>query len=220
MQIGEDSLGIPMYKCLRGTSALEGYHQKVRQLIRGFNISPRFVIALLYEFIHRWNHDIDVRILGLPTEYANYYDGWDIEDEIDAMVDWEELVEDPPHMKWICSKYYASTGEDFGVVADNGFNNNSVETEVDIITQAMEEGTWDEGQVDERLDFYQDLPASAAWVAKRMRRIRGVKPVTTSFEKDFFEKHYSQFQGAVSEEADNLTTIQWGRFSSFWNQTI
>jgi hypothetical protein len=78
VEIREDSFGIPIYKCLRGTSALEGFHQKIRQLIRGFNISPRYAIASLREFIYRWNHDVDVRILGLPAKYANYYDGWEI----------------------------------------------------------------------------------------------------------------------------------------------
>lgn len=81
IQIGEDSLGIPFYKCVRSTSALEGLHQKIRQLIRGFNVSPRFAIALLHEFIHRWNLDIDVRILGVAMKYYNYYDTWEIEEE-------------------------------------------------------------------------------------------------------------------------------------------
>lgn len=40
IDIGKDSLGIPLFKCVRGTSALEGFHQMIRQLIRGFNISP------------------------------------------------------------------------------------------------------------------------------------------------------------------------------------
>ena len=76
-----------MYKDLYGTSALKWYHQKVQLLICGFDIPPRFVITLLYKFIHCWNRYIDVHKLGLPTEYANYYNGWDIEDEIDATVD-------------------------------------------------------------------------------------------------------------------------------------
>ena len=33
VQIGEDSMGIPLFTCVRGTSALEGFHQKIRQLI-------------------------------------------------------------------------------------------------------------------------------------------------------------------------------------------
>ena len=33
VQIGEDSMGIPQYKCIHGTSALEGFHQKICQLI-------------------------------------------------------------------------------------------------------------------------------------------------------------------------------------------
>jgi hypothetical protein len=40
MQIGVDSKGLPILKCIRGTSALEGLHQKLWQLIRGFSNSP------------------------------------------------------------------------------------------------------------------------------------------------------------------------------------
>jgi hypothetical protein len=46
-------------KCIGGTLALEGLHQKLRQLVRGFSISPRFTHARLCEFLHRWNHVLD-----------------------------------------------------------------------------------------------------------------------------------------------------------------
>jgi hypothetical protein len=49
----------PHLTCIRGTLALEGLHQKLRQLVRGFSNSPRFTRALLCEFLHRWNHDLD-----------------------------------------------------------------------------------------------------------------------------------------------------------------
>jgi hypothetical protein len=40
IQVGIDSKGIPILKCIRGTSALEGLHQKLRQLLQGFSNSP------------------------------------------------------------------------------------------------------------------------------------------------------------------------------------
>jgi len=88
VQTGEDSMGILQYKCFRGTSGLEGFHQKIRQLIRGFAISPRFAIALLFEFAHRWNHDIDCKILLLSDMYKHFYDGFAIEEEMEFTRTW------------------------------------------------------------------------------------------------------------------------------------
>jgi hypothetical protein len=42
---------------------------------------------------------VDVRIIGLPTKYANYYDGWEIEEEIEQTCSWEEL-EKVVHSCW------------------------------------------------------------------------------------------------------------------------
>ena len=50
---GEDKDGLTLYKCIRGTDALEGLHQKLRQLARGFNNSPRLMIALISDFFLR-----------------------------------------------------------------------------------------------------------------------------------------------------------------------
>lgn len=78
VQMKEDrNNGIPLFECIRGASALEGFHKKIRQLILGFNISPRDAIALLSEFIYRRNHEIDVRELGFPGKYSQYFDGWE-----------------------------------------------------------------------------------------------------------------------------------------------
>ena len=64
-----------MLRCIRGTNAVEGFHQKIRQLVRGFNVSPRFVLALLHEFIYRWNVDLEIQVRGLSKER---YGGWHV----------------------------------------------------------------------------------------------------------------------------------------------
>ena len=48
--LGEDSNGLMLYRCVRGTSALEGLYQKLRQLVRGFSTSPRLMKALVSTF--------------------------------------------------------------------------------------------------------------------------------------------------------------------------
>ncbi len=233
VQVAEDSMGIPIFRCLRGTSALEGFHQKVRQLIRGFNISPRFAIALLYEFIHRWNHDVDIRILGLPGRYANYYDGWDIEEEIEAACSWDELKE-PPHPDIECTKHFAATGEDFGIVGDlleGDGSEEHLDGEIEKILDSVKDGSWTTSEFDDAestvFQSLQGLTSSAAWVAEKYGRKRGAKQIKTSTEKDFFCQHLASFQhfkGSNKEEetseADNYTSIQWGRFARFWNNWV
>ena len=71
IRIGADKHGTPAYKCTRGTSGLEAFHQKVRQLVHGSRNSPRYTLAIVHECIYRWNQEIDIQVL--------------IEAEIDAM---------------------------------------------------------------------------------------------------------------------------------------
>ena len=228
VKVDEDSYGIPIFKCLRGTNALEGFHQKLRQILRGYNISPRYAIALLYEFIHRWNHDRDIQLLGLSTEYKHFYDGWDLEAEVEAVGSWDRLSS-PPHPSFECTKHFQSTGEDFGIVKEA---DESVEEAADNVANSIVDGTWEEIVVannSEEQDSSplanQDLTASASWVANLLGRQRGAKPVHTKAEKDFFREHYIRFQGSASKdqettEADNYTSIKWGEFARFWNATL
>ena len=54
-ETGVDSFGIPILHCFRGTSALEGFHQHLRKLLRRYAVSPRLASAILSVFVHRWN---------------------------------------------------------------------------------------------------------------------------------------------------------------------
>jgi len=232
VQVDEDSHGIPIFRCLRGTNALEGFHQKVRQIIRGFNISPRFVVALMSEFMHRWNHDCDIRILGLPRRYNHYYDGWEMEDDIEATWDWAELAE-PPHPEVECTKDFAPTGEEFGLLATvnarNGMNSNDLDEEIEKIVDAIKDGSWEQGDKSDDLDLsslqLHELTASAAWVAEKFGRKRGIKGVKTEAEKNFFQNNWTSFQTGTADmdqtvEADNYSIVQWGQFARFWNSLL
>jgi hypothetical protein len=245
VQIGEDSMGIPLFTCLRGTSALEGFHQKIRQLIRGFNVSPRYAIALLYEFIHRWNHDIDIRILGLPTNYANFYDGWVVEDEIEQVCSWEEL-QDPLHPFWVSTNDFMPTGESFAfirhasasqVVAGNESgaadkdsdevldSDELLELEIAKVVDAVRDGRLEangtEDSVEKLVLSSQVLTESASWVAKQLGQKRGVGKVRSKIEKEFFRKHHLQFQSnADDNEVDNFSSFAFGRMVAFWNEWI
>jgi hypothetical protein len=212
VQIGEDAHDVPIYKCLRGMSALEGYHQKNWQLIRGYNILPHLARALL------------VRVLGLPRRYSNYYDGWVIEKEIEGTWDWD--LEQPPHSHIECTKHFAETGEEFGIPSIDP-SNDALGEEIASVVEAMEDGAWttaleeDEDNNQPSSHKAQELPASAMWLMATTGCKRGQGPVSTPTEKAFFLDHSSNFQSSNGqEEADNYSSIRWGAFTSFINSRI
>ena len=239
VQIGIDSLGIPLFKCIRGTSALEGFHQKIRQLIRGFNISPRLAIASLFEFIHRWNHDIDVRILGLPVKYKHFYDGWELEEDIAITSEWKEMDE-IAHPHWHSTNDFASTGETFGLnkaglVADGETPTEDVEdvtedpqleAEIAQIVDAIRDGTLEDSNDDTAEDVLcssQVLSESAKWVGAQLGRSRTFGNVRTKTEEDFFRDNFHRFQnsqGNQGNEADNYSSIAFGAMANFWDEII
>ena len=227
VEIGEDSNGVPLFKCIRGTSALEGFHQKIRQLIRGFNISPRYAIAVLHEFIYRWNHDIDVRIIGLPRKYAQYYDGWEVESEIEITASWSELDE-IPHGQWMSTQHFADTGETFGLASNStALDSALLEAEIDKVVNAIEDGTLNDGSaeagdmVEDEIVQYQVIPQSAAWVSRELRKERGIGRVRTDTEKRFFADNVMRFYGNASHnEADNYHFVLFSAFAQWWDEII
>lgn len=224
VQIGEDEWGIPKYKCFRGTSGLEGFHQKIRQLIRGFSVSPRLVIALLYEYIHRWNHDIDCRILRFLSELEHFYDGFTVEEEMEFMRDWD--LEKRPHGDWISTLDFGSTGEEFGLVGQSHRmgDDEELDKQVQAMMDAVESGLFlqsDEELEDEKESFA-SIPESSAWISRKLRTSRPVRGVETPTEKKFYEENHLQFQSSSQQqvEADNYTSIQFGAFCMMWNGII
>jgi len=234
VHIGDDSMGIPLYKCVRGTSALEGFHQKIRQLIRGFNLSPRLAIAMLYEYVHRWNHNIDVRLMGLPESYDFFYDGWEIEDEIEFSEMIAELI-DSGHPDFISTKDYPPTAERFGLVrseileSQSASTSNGIDEELEeqllAVVDALEADQpdfvddGDTGTSEDAAISKQGLTASAAWIGAQFGRSRPQTPVATKEEKEFCEQNYHRFPNNGSE-ADNYSGICWTKFSDFFNRVI
>jgi hypothetical protein len=171
--------GHPSLQVLAWYQRFRGISPEDSAAASGFSISPRYAIALLYEFVHRWNHDVDVRILGLDSKYSHFYDGWVIEQEIEVTCTWEELLESP-HSTWELTGNFASTEEDFGLVSQASLMvhlvPNDLKAEMVKIVDAYEDGTLDDSN-DDLAEVApmasQQLPASAAWVANKLGRKRG-----------------------------------------------
>ena len=112
---GSDKDGLALYKCLRGTDALEGLHQKLRQLVRGFSNTPRFMLALLGIFFVRWNQNIEITTRGLDKHYDGMCRGKFLEEIIEKVLQWKERGDSSIHHEWECANNTPSTNEMFGI---------------------------------------------------------------------------------------------------------
>ena len=83
--------------------------------MRGFNNSPRLIIALISDFLLQWNQNIDINIRGLGKKYDGLFVGQRLEDEIEKMGQWAER-DTPPHPEWSLSSNIADTAEVFGII--------------------------------------------------------------------------------------------------------
>jgi hypothetical protein len=75
VKIGAMTTGLPLYRCVRSTSALEGYHLHLRQTVSagGKNASPRWHDAVTNYFDFRWCVKA-LRKAGLMPQYIRHYD--------------------------------------------------------------------------------------------------------------------------------------------------
>jgi hypothetical protein len=221
--IGEDKDGLPLYKCIRGTSALEGLHQKLRQLVRGFSTSPRFMKALVTIYLGRWNQRLEIEVRGMSTEYDGLYDGNLLDEEIEKMTEWN--IDDIPHPDWIPLNAFQSTDEVFGLIdpVNPSMNRTDEEDEAEIQNEAdnvanhlleLETGIPDEA--------VNDLPDSSLWLALSFGRWRPSGRVKGHDEWQYFKDNIGKFQrgtGNISE-ADNYSEIQWSAYANHWNSMV
>ena len=70
--IGVTKDSLPIYRCIRGTSPLEGYHHHLRMLIAQSVMSPKLLVSLLRTFNYRQNSDMAVDNGDLPA----FHRGW------------------------------------------------------------------------------------------------------------------------------------------------
>ena len=180
--------GFPIYKCIRGTSALEGYHRHLRALVAQGCISPRLLIALLRCFNYRWNVGRSVDNEDLPPFYSGWYSHWNVESSQDATANW---FDEPVHSDWISTKESVSSGEIFYLISNghDGDANDGAESDEDGLENTLEHQTWTAM-----------LPPSLQWLARQ----EGAKIPTTRFatpqERDLFKDNYRRFRSSSKSQ--------------------
>ena len=64
LYVNVGTAGRPKWHCMRGTSALEGFHAHIRRFMSSHCTSPRLAQAMLMSFVYRWNQRINVNNRG------------------------------------------------------------------------------------------------------------------------------------------------------------
>jgi hypothetical protein len=113
-KIGTDQHGIPVYRCLRGTSIVESIHQKLIQCFSAFEASPTFADAILSCIRHRMNTRAGIRYCGDLS--CGHYEQYYIEGIQQVTL---ELFGAPMHPSWKNSEDWISNKERFGLVPGN-----------------------------------------------------------------------------------------------------
>ena len=60
----------------------------------------------------------------------------------------------------------------------------------------------------------------AKLLSKKLGLNRPFVPVSTDYEKEFFNKNYARFSNYDVKEADNFHTVAFGKFALFWNDCV
>ena len=226
IEIGVDSTGMPLFKCIRGTSALEGFHQKIRQLLRGFNFSPRLAIAILHDYIYRWNIGLAVSARGLPGKYGGWYSHHFIEELQDVSLSWN--LSPSLHSEWTSSKLFKPLGEEMGFInapaaPPGGMAEGHIDGDEDDPNLVDPDG--DEARLGEGVAVLPvaAMPASSRDYARMSGASRPLKAIEAkSDDAKYYMKNYLQYHVASGgkKAADTYGCIDFNTFAHDWNEEI
>ena len=232
--VRKDRHGLTIYRCHRGTPGNEGIHQKIRQLVRGFNNSPRLMYAMLSDYFLIWNQNIDITLRGLPSKYDGIYCGDLLEAEIEKMTAWKQR-DTPPHPEWMSTRSVECSDEVFGFLLDCSAQKHSaqIQTNCDddsvsscgsIISDAENAADQlcdiEDGGDEVEVDMATRLQPSAQWMAQLHGKYRPYGKVLGNIEWEYFKSNVTKFQGRDSDEADNFSSIRWSAFAQSWNKWV
>eukprot|EP00904_Undaria_pinnatifida_P008491 jgi/Undpi1/4772/HiC_scaffold_18.g08125.m1 len=112
-EAGKDSAtGCSLFRCVRGTNDLEGYHLRMRPLA-AWCISPLLAHLLLLEYNYRWNLRQAVNNRGLDSSVGGFYDQPVLE-AVQGMT--SMLFGKAKYSSWVPTNAYSDTGERSGFV--------------------------------------------------------------------------------------------------------
>ncbi|GAB5360842.1 hypothetical protein AAMO2058_000661900 [Amorphochlora amoebiformis] len=170
VELGKDANSLMMYRCVRGTSQLEGIHQKVSQLFLGYICSVKMADAVAAEFWH--GHNTRMRIRSGQQPNFGHYDV-ELERDINELSTYIWGV--PEHRGWIPNDV---TPIDTPTVIRRLFKNTD-----DLYESELIDG------------IKLKLPSSIDWLAKRLDVIVPPMPVITRVERRTFNGLLASMEG-------------------------
>ncbi|KAJ7112383.1 hypothetical protein C8R43DRAFT_961795, partial [Mycena crocata] len=115
---GTDKAGLNLYHCERGTNSVEGaVHTHVIEKFGSLNASPPLADALVADFRHRHNTEMDAVHIKGKSEYRGHYDPWIDHEKVRMQGDipWSHAW-NPPLLFNDCNPFdFPQTTEQFGI---------------------------------------------------------------------------------------------------------
>lgn len=203
-QIGEDAFHRPVYRCFRGTSALEGFHRTIRDLLQQHVASPRLAYNILRHHIFRWNTRM-AKHRGIEPPIAEFY-------RTDVLDAWQLLTAKwwpEPIFKGRLNVFHtADTGERFGILQQGD------SSQLDFFPSSDQDG-----------DVTIPQTSAIQWLSSREGVAICTLPVSTQDEKAKFYAEAATYRrasrrDAESEEGDLHGAIDYERWSHEWNNFV
>jgi len=189
--------------CVRGTSALEGFHKHLRRIFPGFHTSPLLATCLLALFVYRWNMDRAAERGLIPEEYAEWYSH-------ETIVDMQQLSDQIPgvdrlHDDFVNFEDFLSTGETFY-------------TPIMKMAMRLQEGVMQLASEDVAVEGVVDLSASMEFAAMRDGQqshlpITPVLPCERTAILDLLSRHRSTRRKSVNQHG----SIDYDAATTAWN---
>lgn len=75
-EVGYDVHGLMVYRCLRGSSDVEGLHRQLISHMSAYSASPELTDMYLVPVRHRWSTSVRLRFLDLQAAHRMVRTGW------------------------------------------------------------------------------------------------------------------------------------------------
>jgi hypothetical protein len=191
---GEDSLGLPLYHCVRGTNSVESYHQWLERMFTPWCQGPELSDAVFTILRHSWNvHASEKHRPNFPK--VGHTSHW-ILDQIQRST--AAIFGKPYYSYWrhsLQDKYVMS--ETFGIVPNVAENAQFKESDIVDLLDASANSS------------------SLYYICKKMRSAAPILPVLTIQEKQLFRDNVANFYVDRSKKV-----FDFEKFAQEWNQGL
>ena len=183
--VGKD--GMPRWRCVRGTSDMEGTHHHMEGLFEGSNVSPRLGIVAMRDFCHRHTLEAEQRA-GLVPKFGHFLTWMEVMIQRITI----EMHGEPEHKGWELPE------------------NLPIEQENNLFIQAPEHRLCNIDEVAQRLGSGAfKLTRNEEFLAKEMSLLVPPLPVRTAAEKKLFFQLLTWVGGTGSTPNWNAILNEW-----------